>query len=103
LIINFPGSKKAVVECFTAIQSILPHAIELICDEKSKTKVTHENLQKDFVMPSQTAAEASTKEKIIQKPFDTSTQVDLDSSRFSEVSDITDLLDKSSTSMEEVS
>lgn len=51
LIVNFPGSKKAVVECFQAIQSILPHAIELITDAKSKTVKTHQNLQKDFKFP----------------------------------------------------
>ncbi|CRL01104.1 CLUMA_CG014218, isoform A [Clunio marinus] len=48
LIINLPGSKKAVVECFNAIESIIPHAIELIRDMKGKTIVTHENLQRDF-------------------------------------------------------
>ena len=30
LIINFPGSPKAVVQCFEAIKKILPHAIKLV-------------------------------------------------------------------------
>ncbi|MCU0239397.1 MAG: MogA/MoaB family molybdenum cofactor biosynthesis protein [Pyrinomonadaceae bacterium] len=30
LIINFPGSPKAVKECFEVIKSLLPHAINLI-------------------------------------------------------------------------
>lgn len=40
-----PGSKKAVDECFAAIQDVLPHAIELIRDEKSKTEKTHQEIQ----------------------------------------------------------
>lgn len=31
LIINFPGSKKAVMDCFTIIQPVLPHSLELLC------------------------------------------------------------------------
>jgi molybdopterin adenylyltransferase len=30
LIINFPGSPKAVRECFDVIKSVLPHAINLL-------------------------------------------------------------------------
>jgi molybdenum cofactor synthesis domain-containing protein len=30
LIINFPGSPKAVKECFSVIEKVLPHAIDLI-------------------------------------------------------------------------
>lgn len=45
LIINMPGSKKAVDECFAAIKDVLPHAIELIRDEKSKTEITHKEIQ----------------------------------------------------------
>ena len=40
-----PGSKKAVDECFAAIHDVLPHAIELIRDEKSKTEKTHNEIQ----------------------------------------------------------
>lgn len=40
-----PGSKKAVDECFGAIKGVLPHAIELIRDEKSKTEKTHKEIQ----------------------------------------------------------
>lgn len=31
LIINLPGSPKAVGECFEVIKSVLPHALNLIC------------------------------------------------------------------------
>ena len=34
LIINFPGSPKAVKECFEAIKPLLPHAINLINGKK---------------------------------------------------------------------
>jgi molybdopterin biosynthesis enzyme MoaB len=33
LIINLPGSPKAVEECFAVIQPVLPHAIALIAGE----------------------------------------------------------------------
>jgi hypothetical protein len=46
LIINFPGSKKAVVECFEAIQNIIPHAIQLIIDQKTETNAMHVEMQK---------------------------------------------------------
>ena len=47
LIVNFPGSKNAVVECFEAIQHLIPHAIELISDQKSKTEQLHKEMQKE--------------------------------------------------------
>lgn len=90
LIINLPGSKKAVVECFEAIQEVLPHAIELIRDDKAKTTATHLILQSGSKSPVETAVESST----------TSYAASLN---MSEISDLTDLLDQSSSSMEEVS
>jgi molybdenum cofactor synthesis domain-containing protein len=33
LILNFPGSPKAVKECFAVVQPVLGHAIKLLCDE----------------------------------------------------------------------
>lgn len=45
LIINFPGSKKAVQECFEAIRDVIPHAVQLIRDEKSLVKQIHSNVQ----------------------------------------------------------
>ena len=33
LIVNLPGSAKAVVECFEVIKLVLPHAVNLICGE----------------------------------------------------------------------
>ena len=96
MIVNFPGSKKAVVECFQAISNILPHAIELIVDEKLKTAVTHKELQKDFKMPEEIARPP-------KLPVVSSSKIDLDSSEFSEFSDITDLLNQSASGMDEVS
>lgn len=90
LIINFPGSKKAVVECFEAISSVLPHAIELICDLKTKTVATHEFLQKDFNLQSRTQSLITASSMTV-------------SSKASEESEIADLLETSSSSMEEVS
>lgn len=46
LIVNLPGSTKAVGECFAAIKALIPHAIDLICDEKVKSEVQHAEIQK---------------------------------------------------------
>lgn len=35
LIVNFPGSPKAVRECFEVIKPVLPHAVELIAGKTS--------------------------------------------------------------------
>lgn len=42
LIVNFPGSPKAVEECFMAIVDILPHAIDLICGENDNVAQAHQ-------------------------------------------------------------
>lgn len=111
LIINLPGSKKAVVECFEAIQSVLAHGIELIRDDKAKTVATHQKIQSEFNAPvhatipvtsgylpnekSNSYAVASRK-----SPFETSTTYA--DSVVSEASEIHDLLNQSTNSMEEV-
>ncbi|XP_026675387.1 gephyrin [Ceratina calcarata] len=41
LIINLPGSPKAAKECLSAIACAIPHAVNLIKDEKDKIKSTH--------------------------------------------------------------
>lgn len=114
MIINLPGSKKAVVECFEAIQSVLPHAIELIRDEKAKTNATHKDVQKDFsfqvpvtsvAVPRHLASAMLNNTPLqlnAEKPFTTSTIVDSNSSRNSEISDISDFLEKSYSTMDEV-
>lgn len=33
IIINFPGSTKAVVECVRALRQVLPHALHLVQDK----------------------------------------------------------------------
>lgn len=112
-----PGSKKAVVECFEAIHSVLPHAIELIRDEKAKTVATHKDVQKDFsfqvpvtsvAVPRHLASAVLHNTPAIplqlnaEKPFTTSTRIDSSSSRNSEISDISELLEKSYSTMDEV-
>lgn len=85
MIINLPGSKKAVVECFGAIQSVLKHAIELITDEKAEVVQTHDVLKKDF----------ASSDSSLRKP---TSKAELESS----YETISELLDKSSSSMDEV-
>ncbi|KAH8306877.1 hypothetical protein KR018_010426, partial [Drosophila ironensis] len=45
LIINLPGSQKAVVECFESVHDLLPHAVHLLSDDIALVRRTHEELQ----------------------------------------------------------
>lgn len=46
MIINLSGSVKAVREQFSAIESIIPHAVDLIKDNKLQINIEHDELQK---------------------------------------------------------
>ncbi|KAL7288162.1 hypothetical protein TKK_0017716 [Trichogramma kaykai] len=46
LIINFPGSPKAVEECYHAVQRAIPHAVDLLCDQLQFIKDTHAKILK---------------------------------------------------------
>ncbi|XP_058059934.1 molybdenum cofactor synthesis protein cinnamon [Anopheles bellator] len=42
LIVNLPGSKKAVQECFESVLDVLPHVLNLLCDaEIGRVRQTH--------------------------------------------------------------
>ncbi|KAH8397741.1 hypothetical protein KR222_000031, partial [Zaprionus bogoriensis] len=67
LILNFPGSVKAVAECFEAVRELLPHALHLIGDNVPLVQRTHTEmqstnpskatpLQRDHVCPHKTGA-----------------------------------------------
>lgn len=45
LIINLPGSKKAVEECFPSICDVLPHAVDVITDKTKCVRQTHKDVQ----------------------------------------------------------
>ncbi|XP_061723052.1 gephyrin [Cydia pomonella] len=45
LIINFPGSKKAVTECFAVVKPVLTHALALINDELQEVRTIHDSMQ----------------------------------------------------------
>lgn len=45
LIVNFPGSLKAVKECYSIVENILPHALDQIRGETSSVKLTHSKMQ----------------------------------------------------------
>ncbi|XP_077264401.1 molybdenum cofactor synthesis protein cinnamon [Temnothorax americanus] len=47
LIVNLPGSRKAAIECLTAIAPAIPHAVDLILDNKAKIKDTHNIVQRN--------------------------------------------------------
>ncbi|XP_078042952.1 molybdenum cofactor synthesis protein cinnamon [Augochlora pura] len=52
LIINLPGSPKAAKECLSVIAPALPHAIDLLRDNKRNIQHTHEHIQsKSSVCP----------------------------------------------------
>lgn len=83
MIINLPGSKKAVVECFGAVQSVLKHAIELITDELAEVVQIHNVLKKEAALLKKLPSKALTESE-------------------SSYENISELLDKSSSSMDEV-
>jgi len=41
LILNFPGSPKAVKECFAVVEPVLAHAVKLLRDENPYTETDH--------------------------------------------------------------
>ncbi|XP_031847264.1 molybdenum cofactor synthesis protein cinnamon isoform X2 [Nomia melanderi] len=45
LIINLPGSPKAAKECLGVIAPAIPHAVDLLRDNRKKIKDTHESVQ----------------------------------------------------------
>ncbi|XP_076276474.1 molybdenum cofactor synthesis protein cinnamon [Lasioglossum baleicum] len=45
LIVNLPGSPKAVKECLDVILPAIPHAVDLLRDDGKKVKDTHNNIQ----------------------------------------------------------
>ncbi|KAK0092487.1 hypothetical protein PV326_001311 [Microctonus aethiopoides] len=49
LIINLPGSPKAVRECLNAIAIAIPHAVDLILDNKSEITNVHTKIQDSSV------------------------------------------------------
>ncbi|CAH2093854.1 unnamed protein product [Euphydryas editha] len=51
LIINFPGSQKAVTECIEVVKTVLTHAISLINNELAEVRTVHEKMQGDHVCP----------------------------------------------------
>lgn len=51
LILNFPGSVKAVVECFAVVRDLLPHALNLISDNVPLVRRTHSEMQSDTTSP----------------------------------------------------
>ncbi|GBP65928.1 Molybdenum cofactor synthesis protein cinnamon [Eumeta japonica] len=51
LILNFPGSKKAAIECFNIVKPILSHAIALIKGDAKEVTLTHQSIQKSHICP----------------------------------------------------
>ncbi|XP_020281114.1 gephyrin [Pseudomyrmex gracilis] len=47
LIINLPGSHKAAIECMHIIECIIPHAVSLILDDKTKIQAAHAVMQRE--------------------------------------------------------
>lgn len=48
LIINFPGSKKAVVECIEVVKPILSHAVSLLANDLAEIRTVHDQMQHDY-------------------------------------------------------
>eukprot|EP00054_Salpingoeca_dolichothecata_P013272 m.74010 g.74010 ORF g.74010 m.74010 type:complete len:645 (-) comp20393_c0_seq1:96-2030(-) len=47
LIITLPGSPKAVSSCVKFLMPALPHALDLLKDNKTKTEATHKSMRED--------------------------------------------------------
>uniref|UniRef100_A0A1A9W6B9 MoaB/Mog domain-containing protein n=1 Tax=Glossina brevipalpis TaxID=37001 RepID=A0A1A9W6B9_9MUSC len=47
LILNFPGSEKAVIECFEYVKDLLPHALHLLNNNSTMVLQAHKELQED--------------------------------------------------------
>lgn len=47
LIVNFPGSKKAVEECFLSIVELIPHMLQLLNDDIPKVREIHKKVQSE--------------------------------------------------------
>uniref|UniRef100_F1LG03 molybdopterin molybdotransferase n=1 Tax=Ascaris suum TaxID=6253 RepID=F1LG03_ASCSU len=52
LVVNLPGSTKAVKECFEVLEGILPHAVHLIKEDRSNVEETHCSLHSSSVSSS---------------------------------------------------
>merc|ERR1712226_1440044 len=68
LVINFPGSSKAVKECFDVVQPILKHLVDQIKGTK-KTKHYHEKKNKDENSHGCSCFSESTKNNPNESPF----------------------------------
>lgn len=53
LIINFPGSKKAVTECLEVVKVVLSHALSVLNNEVGEIRTVHDKMQSDHVCPHQ--------------------------------------------------
>lgn len=58
LIINFPGSTKAVKECYESIEAIIPHALQLINNDIGQVRAVHSELQGRHICPHKTGTGA---------------------------------------------
>lgn len=59
LIINFPGSKKAVTECFQVVKPILSHAIALLHNDLMEVRTMHDSMQSSHVCPHVSSVDVS--------------------------------------------
>merc|ERR1712130_1045074 len=51
IIVNMPGSSKAVKECFSFLAPALPHAVALLQERKDEVVATHRALQGENSRP----------------------------------------------------
>ncbi|XP_072934445.1 gephyrin [Epargyreus clarus] len=73
LIINFPGSLKAVTECVAVVKPVLSHAISILKDEISEVKEVHASMQENQVNPQRHVHNAVQNEVVVQQPLTNST------------------------------
>ncbi|XP_045503649.1 gephyrin [Colias croceus] len=51
LIVNFPGSKKAVIECIEVVKPVLSHAVSLLANDLTEVKLVHDKMQAEDGCP----------------------------------------------------
>ncbi|XP_077291285.1 molybdenum cofactor synthesis protein cinnamon [Arctopsyche grandis] len=69
LIINFPGSLKAVRECYAIVRTIIPHSIELLSDSKDCIKRTHDMIQGSVNSCNHHKPNTSDKARVRESPY----------------------------------
>ncbi|XP_068623468.1 gephyrin [Battus philenor] len=68
LIINFPGSRNAVLECIEIVMPILDHAVDIIKNDTPKIKNIHSSMISNYVCPHKRISSSVDISKVALRP-----------------------------------